>query len=73
MFLGLSLDELMEAVRTCESVEIEDCTPSYLQDFIAQKLADNFPAISARVRQFDSEQMDALCEYIKETFFLIRQ
>lgn len=73
MFLGLTLEELMEVVRTCESIEIEDCTPPYLQDFIAQKLADAFPDLSAQVRQFDADQMDALCEYIKETYFLIRQ
>ena len=73
MFLGLSLDELMEVVRTCDSIEIEDCTPDYLQDFIAERLDSNFPVLARRVRLFDADQMDALCEYIKDTHFLIRQ
>ena len=29
MYLGLTLVELMEVVRTCDSIEIEDCTPPY--------------------------------------------
>ena len=70
--LGLTLDELMEVVRTCEAIEIEDCTPPYLQDFIATRLADAFPGLAARVRQLDADQMDLLCEYIKDTYSLIR-
>jgi len=73
MFLGLTLDELTEVVRTCDSIEIEDCTPPYLQDFIAKRLDHSYPTLAARVRGFDSEQMDALCEHIKDTYFLIRQ
>jgi len=73
MVLGLTLDELMEVVRTCDSIEIEDCTPPYLQDFIAKRLDQSYPALAARVRGFDSEQMDGLCEHIKDTYFLIRQ
>lgn len=73
MFLGLALDELTEVLRTCASIEIENCTPPYLKDFIANRLDTSFPAIAAKVRAFDSEQMDALCEHIKETYFLIRQ
>jgi hypothetical protein len=73
MLRGLSLDELMEVVRTCDSIEIEDCTPDYLQDFIAQRLDANYPVLANRVRLLDAGQMDALCEYIKETFFLILQ
>jgi len=72
MFFGFTLDELTEVVRTCDSIEIEDCTPPYLQDFIAKRLDRNYPTLAARVRGFDSEQMDALCEHIKDTYFLIR-
>ena len=73
MFLGLTLDELTEVLRTCESIEIEDCTPPYLKDFIASHLDNSFPAIAGKVRAFDGEHMDALCEHIKETYFLIRK
>lgn len=32
--LGLSLDELLEVVRTCAAIEWNHCTSPYLQDFI---------------------------------------
>jgi hypothetical protein len=70
--LNLKLDELVEVVRTCQSIEIEGCTPPYLQDFIATRLADAFPELSTRVRQFDQGQMDRLCQYIKDTHSLTR-
>lgn len=73
MFLGLTLDELVEVVRTCDSITIEDCVPDYLQDFIAQRLDAGYPVLAKRVLLLDSDQMDALCEYIKDTHFLIRQ
>jgi hypothetical protein len=72
MFLGLTLDELTEVVRTCEAIEIEDCTPPYLQEYIAKRLNKSHPALAAKVRAFDAQQMDALCEHIKDTYFLIR-
>jgi hypothetical protein len=70
--VALSLDELLEVVGTCQFIEIEDCTPPYLQDFIAQRLADSFPAIATKVRGLDAEQMHRLCDYSKDTYSLIR-
>jgi hypothetical protein len=70
--LGLTLDELMEVARTCQAIEIENYTPPYLQDFIALRLDGTFPYLSSKVRSFDADQMDALCEYIKHTYSLIR-
>lgn len=73
MILGFTLDELTEVVRTCDAIKIEDCNPPYLKDFIANRLDSRYPVLAARVRGFDSEQMDALCEHIKDTYFLIRK
>jgi hypothetical protein len=72
MYLGLKLDELMEVVRTCDPIEIEVCTPPYLQDFIAKRLEKNFPLLAVGVLAFDTDQMSALCMYIRDTHVLIR-
>ena len=58
-------DELAEIVRVCALIQIDDCTPPYLQDFIALRLADDFPGLSAKVRRLGPDEMHELCEYIK--------
>jgi hypothetical protein len=73
MYLGLTLIELMEVVRTCDSIEIEECTPPYLRDFIATRLDDQFAALAKKIRAFDDRQIDSVCEYIKLTHQLIRK
>ena len=73
MYLGLTLIELMEVVRTCDSIEIEECTPPYLRDFIATRLDDQFAALAKKIRTFDDRQIDSVCEYIKLTHRLIRK
>ena len=70
--LDLTLDELTEVVRTCRAIQIEECTPPYLQDFIAARLQMTFPELSAKVRQFCKHQMDAICAHIKRTYELLR-
>ena len=46
--LGLTLDELTEVLRTCRSIQIDECTPPYLQDFIAARLETAFPDLDPR-------------------------
>jgi hypothetical protein len=70
--LGLTLDELVEVVRTCCAIEIQDCTPPYLREFIAARLDNASAELAARVRRFDAGQMARLCEHIRATFALIR-
>jgi hypothetical protein len=69
--LKLSLDELVAVVRSCDAVEITDCTPPYFQEFVARRLDPIAPALAAKVRGLDAGQMDDLCGYIKETYRLI--
>ena len=69
--LKLSLDELVAVVRSCDSVEITDCTPAYFQEFVARRLDVSAPALAGKVRGFDAGQLDDLCEYVKETHRLI--
>ena len=70
--IDLTLDELTEVVRTCRSIHIEECTPPYLQDFIAARLAMGCPGLSTKVRRFAQQQMDELCDHIKLTYELLR-
>jgi hypothetical protein len=70
--IDLTLDELTEVVRTCKNIHIEDCTPPYLQDFIAARLALAFPELSTKVRRFAQQQMELLCAHIKRTYELLR-
>jgi hypothetical protein len=72
MFLRITFDELVEVVRTCDQIEIETCTPVYLKDFIAKRLAKRFDLLAATVMKFSAEQMRGLCAYIKDTHALIR-
>lgn len=70
--MQLTLDELTEVVRTCRAIQIEDCTPPYLQDFIAARLQTGFPELSIKVRRYGQQQMDALCSHIRRTYELLR-
>jgi hypothetical protein len=63
--LNFTDDELREIVRVCALIQIDDCTPPYLQGFIALRLADDFPELSAKVRRLSPDEMDELCECIK--------
>ena len=72
MFLRISFDELVDVVRTCESIEIDTCTPDYLQEFLAKRLDTRFAVLAAKLRNFNDAQMEALCHYIRDTHSLIR-
>lgn len=69
----ITLEELVEIVRACDAIEIDQCTPPYFQDFVAMRLAQSFPELSTKVRQLDSEQMDRLCKCIKAAQAVLRQ
>lgn len=63
----------MDVVRTCDSIDIEDCTPPYLQDFIAKRLEGDMPVLAAKIRNMSAERIDGICEYVKITHRLIRK
>jgi hypothetical protein len=69
----ITLEELIEIIRSCDAIEIDHPTPPYFQDFVAMRLAKNFPELSTKVRQLDGEQMDRLCECIKAAQAVLRQ
>jgi hypothetical protein len=69
----ITLDDLIAIIRSCDAIEIDQCTPSYFQDFVAMRLAQKFPELSTKVRQLDSELMDRLCECIQAAQAVLRQ
>jgi hypothetical protein len=66
------LDDLTEVIRTCDVIEIEDCTPHYLRAFIVGRLKVGFPLVADKVGRYNPEQMHALCGHIKSTHILLR-
>jgi hypothetical protein len=69
--LWFTEEELDEIVGACALIEIDTCTPPYLQDFITARLADTNVELSRRVRWLDPNEMHALCEYIKRNTSLV--
>ncbi len=69
----ISLEELIEIIRSCDAIEIDQCTPTYFQEFVATRLAQRFPELSTKVRQLEREQMDRLCACIKAAQAVLRQ
>jgi hypothetical protein len=57
--------ELQAIQRACGHFLIDDCTPPYLQDFIAARLADDYPEVSTKVRRLEPSEMDDLCQEIR--------
>jgi hypothetical protein len=64
--LGFSPEELDLIVQACALIEIDDCTPPYLQDFIVLRLADEDATLAHKVRRLTADEMDELCEHIKQ-------
>jgi hypothetical protein len=57
--------ELLELVRACGSLHLEQCSPSYLGDYLSGNLAAPRPRLAAKVRRLDEPQLDHLCDYLQ--------
>lgn len=68
----LDLDELCSVLRACDVIELDDCTPAYLGDFLAERVAAAEPDLSVKLRMLDGERMDRLCECIKAAHAVVR-
>jgi hypothetical protein len=64
--LGLSRRDLVNIACVCHAIEIHECTPDYLQDFIVARLKPEWPVLAQKVRRLNDRQMDALCQHIKD-------
>ncbi len=65
MRLQLTKNELVNVRCACHAIEIDECTPNYLQDFIVARLLPEWPTLAAKVRHLEPEQMHLLCHYLK--------
>jgi hypothetical protein len=67
-----TLDELTDIVRACDFIEVEGCTPGFLQDFIVTRLEGKSPDLAATVRRLADEEMERLCAFIRAAHALLR-
>jgi hypothetical protein len=58
--LGLNIVELLEIVRVCGSLRLEQCPASYLSDYLAVNLSPRDPDLAAKVRGFDEDELERL-------------
>jgi hypothetical protein len=63
--LGLSLEELVQAVKACAWVRWGKRTPPVLQEFIACRLSRSHPSLSDKVRRLDRSRMESLARLIR--------
>jgi hypothetical protein len=63
--LPITFPDLVEILRACGPVLPEDCTPKRLRPIAVNQLTISEPRLAARVRQFDSDQLQALCDYVQ--------
>jgi hypothetical protein len=65
--LELTEEEVWRVVAACRSLRIGTPAPVYLKEFLARRLEDaSGEGLAARVREFSDEQMEALCERIRQ-------
>jgi hypothetical protein len=62
--LPITFPDLIEIIRACGRVCPQDCTPKRFRVMAVNQLTVSEPRLAARVRQFDSEQLRALCDYV---------
>lgn len=69
--LPISFVDFVEIIRACGPINTEDCLPNRLRPIMVSQLTLSEPRLAARVRQFDAEQMQAVCAYIWEGMKLV--
>jgi hypothetical protein len=68
--LPISFVDLIEIIRACGPIRAEDCSPKQLRVLMLNQLNTSEPRLAARVRQFDADQMQAVCEYLLQGLLL---
>jgi hypothetical protein len=68
--LPISFVDLIEMVRACGPIRADDCTAKQLRALMLTQLNTSEPRLAARVRQFDADQMQAMCEYVLQGLVL---
>lgn len=74
--LGFTIVELLQLVRTCGTLQLDKCSPSFLSDFLAANLAAREPRLAVKVRRLDEDALEMLCDClqgVKASLRLYRQ
>jgi hypothetical protein len=64
--LGLTPEEFRGLLGACAAIRVRERPMPGLRQFLAGRLADSSPPLAEKVRQLSAEQMDLLCELIRE-------
>lgn len=62
--LPISFPDLIEIIRACGPIQPGDCRAQHLRSLMVDQLSLTEPRLAARVRQFDADQMQTVCDYI---------
>jgi hypothetical protein len=71
--LRLNIVELLEIVRVCGSLQLDKCPASFLSDYLAAGLAALDPDLAVKVRGLEEEQLETLCQHVKQLQTVRRQ
>jgi hypothetical protein len=69
--LPVTFPELIEIIRACGPISKTDCIPKRLRQMMVAQLSTSESRLAARVRQFDTDQMEAVCAYIMQGLNLV--
>jgi hypothetical protein len=69
--LPISFPDLVDIMRACGPVRPEDCTSKRLRNILINQLTLSEPRLATRVRQFDTDQMRAVCDYVRKGLELV--
>ncbi len=62
---SLSYNEFRQVCNVCRSVQLRECTPVDLRDFLVDRLAGKSTNLARKIGRLDSEQMKTLRSYVE--------
>lgn len=64
--LPITFQDLVDILRACGPVRLQDCSSKRLRNILINQLTLSEPRLATRVRQFDTDQMRAVCDYVRK-------
>lgn len=64
--LDLTEEQCQLIAWACCRIRLHPWVPSYLQDFIAERLFNHSPELASQVLLFSPEEMQELCDWVVE-------
>lgn len=68
---SLTYHDVLEILRTCSEIEIENCTPDFFREFVVRRLIDS-PQLAKTVRGMDEESVHLLCHVVQQIQVICR-